>query len=207
MLSVAIANATVQHLVKEEGDVATRVQRRILPEEFSGGFILDIPRRLKQFMESFESHAFSPTVGRQVFPPYSQPSHRESIVSSGTAAGCWFSMSTSWLTQDVVHFYFLLLKKVASRGQRRAAGSVFPPPSTSCHEWPQSAVGRRIHVSLKRDYLMTLKQTNKRDKNWVFLWLVIARIAVATLRDLLFSHRGRELHPSSRPLATPSRCN
>lgn len=104
MLSVAIANATVQHLVKEEGDVATRAQRRLLPEEFRGGFTLDIPRRLKKkkkFMESFESHAFSPTVGRQVFPPYSQPSHRESIVSSGTAAGCWFSMSASWLTQDV----------------------------------------------------------------------------------------------------------
>lgn len=102
MLSVAIANATVQHLVKEEGDVATRAERRLLPEEFRGGFTLDIPRRLKKkFMESFESHAFSPTVGRQVFPPYSQPSHRESIVSSGTAAGCWFSMSASWLTQDV----------------------------------------------------------------------------------------------------------
>lgn len=48
MLSVAIANATVQHLVKEEGDVATRAQRRLLPEEFRGGFTLDIPRRLKK---------------------------------------------------------------------------------------------------------------------------------------------------------------
>lgn len=72
MLSVAIANATVQHLVKEEGDVATRAQRRLLPEEFRGGFTLDIPRRLKKKKNSW-SHSRATRFPPQLAGRYSPP--------------------------------------------------------------------------------------------------------------------------------------
>lgn len=69
MLSVAIANATVQHLVKEAGDVATRAQRRLLPEEFSGGFTLDIPRRLKNSWSHSRATRFPPQSAGRYSPP------------------------------------------------------------------------------------------------------------------------------------------
>lgn len=70
MLSVAIANATVQHLVKEEGDVATRAERRLLPEEFRGGFTLDIPRRLKKNSWSHSrATRFPPQLAGRYSPP------------------------------------------------------------------------------------------------------------------------------------------
>lgn len=68
MLSVAIASATVQHLVKGEGDVATRAQRRFLPGDFGGGFTFDSPRRLNNSWSHSRATRFPPQLADRYSP-------------------------------------------------------------------------------------------------------------------------------------------